>query len=256
MDDRFVFEEGVLQIDDLVFRLGFDWAYDVWRTDPDENNFLLYKSRRLIEEFDTFFSSWSDVQPRSVFEIGIWEGGSPAFWFEYFRPKMHVAVDKIDREDSAHFRRYVESRGIGERLKTYWNVDQADEGRLREIVQTEFSMPLDLVIDDGSHLLDPTRSSFEALFPFLRCGGLYVIEDWNWELMSSFRKPGHPFASKPGLVGLVEDLARVTGSSDVIHSLTIRRNFVAAEKGTSPLEDDRFDLGGYVAALPAGPLDV
>ena len=39
--------------------------------------------------------------------------------------------------------------------------------------------PLDLVIDDASHVLGPTRSSFESLFPHLRPGGTYLIEDWN-----------------------------------------------------------------------------
>ena len=38
--------------------------------------------------------------------------------------------------------------------------------------------PLDLVIDDASHLYGPTMASFEVLFPRLRPGGLYVIEDW------------------------------------------------------------------------------
>jgi predicted methyltransferase len=35
---------------------------------------------------------------------------------------------------------------------------------------------LDLVVDDTSHL-GPTRASFNTLFPRLRPGGVYVIED-------------------------------------------------------------------------------
>ena len=34
------------------------------------------------------------------------------------------------------------------------------------------------MIDDASHKLDLTRRSFEMLFPLLREGGVYVIEDW------------------------------------------------------------------------------
>ena len=41
------------------------------------------------------------------------------------------------------------------------------------------------MIDDASHLLAESRSSFESLFPRLRPGGLYIIEDWN---------AGHRFA--------------------------------------------------------------
>ena len=69
------------------------------------------------------------------------------------------------------------------------------------------------MIDDGSHLLEETRACFETLFPRLRKGGLYMLEDWNWELNPMFRNPEHPFAKRDGLVGLVDDLVRVIGSS-------------------------------------------
>jgi hypothetical protein len=35
------------------------------------------------------------------------------------------------------------------------------------------------VIDDASHLIAPTRVSFNLLFPRLRPGGVFVIEDWS-----------------------------------------------------------------------------
>ena len=34
------------------------------------------------------------------------------------------------------------------------------------------------MIDDASHLLMPTERSFDALFPRVRPGGAYIIEDW------------------------------------------------------------------------------
>src|SRR5215207_423787 len=55
--------------------------------------------------------------------------------------------------------------------------------RLGAIVADEFGdEELDLVIDDASHRLEPTRTSFETLFPRLRDGGLYLIEDWKWQI--------------------------------------------------------------------------
>ena len=36
----------------------------------------------------------------------------------------------------------------------------------------------DLIVDDASHLYRPTLASFEVLYPRLRPGGTYVIEDW------------------------------------------------------------------------------
>jgi hypothetical protein len=50
------------------------------------------------------------------------------------------------------------------------------------VARDEFgTTPVDLVIDDASHLYDESRASFETLFPLLHPGGLYIIEDWRWQ---------------------------------------------------------------------------
>ena len=89
---------------------------------------------------------------------------------------MAVELDPEPIEGLAEF---IEARGLADRVRPYYGVNQADRGRLTELTVHEFGAePLDLVIDDASHLLEETRSSFETLFPRLRPGGLYVIEDW------------------------------------------------------------------------------
>ena len=61
------------------------------------------------------------------------------------------------------------------------DVDQADRaGSPRSSSEAFGDQPLDLVIDDCSHLYEATRASFNELFPRLRPGGLYWIEDWPW----------------------------------------------------------------------------
>ncbi len=249
MDERFAFGEDELRIDELVFELGYGYASDAWKSAPPDR-FLMFKPQGLLERFDGFFTSRPDDSPiRAIFEIGIWDGGSTAFWFEYFQPDKLVAVDFLGREDSDYFRSYVERRAIGDRLKTYWSVDQGDTERLSEILDEEFAGRLDLVIDDGSHLLEETRASFQTLFPRLRKGGLYMLEDWNWELMPEFREPTHAFAKRDGLVGLVEDLVRVTGSSHAVRSITIDRGFVAVERGSMP-PGSAFDFEQLLSGLP------
>jgi predicted O-methyltransferase YrrM len=247
MDKRFVFKERELRIDDLVFRLGADFAWDEWKSAP-EGCFLMFKTQGLLESFDKFFASRPDFRPHNLFEVGIWDGGSTAYWFEYFKAQKIVAVDHLDREDSEYFRGYVASRNVADRVKTYWSVDQGDSRRLLEIVASEFEESLDLVMDDGSHLPKRTKSSFETLYPLLRPGGIYVIEDWNWELMPQSRSPEHEWASMDGLVGLVTDLIRMTGAH-LIPAVTVYPNFVAVEKGAG-LTGNSIDVDASVAALP------
>ena len=249
MKDRFIFEQDELRIDEFRFRLGYDFAWDAWKS-ASADSFLMFKSQTLLEAFDRFFSSKLGGSPvRNIFEIGIWDGGSSAFWFEYFRPEKLVAVDWLRREDSDYFRRYVDTRGISERLKTYWGVDQGDVERLREIVDEEFASGLDLVIDDGSHMLEETRASFQTLFPRMRNGGLYILEDWNWEFNERCRAPDHPFATRDGLVELVAELVRLTGSSPVIQSMAIYKTFVVVEKGSGD-HDVTLEIRELLAELP------
>jgi hypothetical protein len=52
---------------------------------------------------------------------------------------------------------------------------------------------LDLVLDDCSHLYEPTRASFNEPFPRLRPRGAYVIED---------RQSAHPTVGSESSEGL------------------------------------------------------
>src|SRR5206468_4340153 len=108
--------------DDLTFRLEHE-ANDDW--DLGDECFRFYKVKGLVDEYAEFWATRGHVPVQNVLEIGIWDGGSTAFWFEFFRPRVHVAIDFQTRPDSAYFVRYRQSRGLDGRLKTLWGVDQA-----------------------------------------------------------------------------------------------------------------------------------
>ena len=212
----------------VTLRLAEDDVWDAWKTKA-EPGLLLKKDRGLLEELDRFFRT-SRTEAAAIFELGIWDGGSTAFWFEYFRPDKLVAIDYLDREDDPAFRAYVERQKLSNSLKTYWRTDQSDREQLRAIVGQEFAVPLDLVIDDASHELHATRASFDTLFPLLRPGGLYLVEDWAWETYSSFREPDHPWATREGLVEFIGDLVDATARGEV-GRLVVTPRFVAVERG-------------------------
>ena len=247
MFERLTWETDRALLGDLVFRLeqargaGEEFSSDC---------FSLYKNRQLIEQFDRFWST-TDFRPRRMLEIGIWDGGSTALWFEYLRPERLVAIDLMDREDSEYFRSYVAANGLQRRVMTRWRTDQASRAALLEIVDRDLGGELDFVIDDGSHLLAPTRASFEILFPLLPPGGWYVIEDWAWEHWPEFQDPGHFWAHESGLTPLVSELVAATGSSrTLIRRVSVHEGFVAVERGDGDVSRHDFRLADHVRRRP------
>jgi predicted O-methyltransferase YrrM len=232
---------------DIVLRLEQEKGKH-WELGEECLNF--FKAKWTVDQYDSFFSRRADFHHNNIFELGIWDGGSTVFWFECLRPQKIVAVDLQRREDSLYFKRYVSSRGLEQRVKTIWGVNQADPEQLRAIVRNEFEAPLDLVIDDASHMYAFTEVSFQTLFPLLRPGGLYIIEDWAWAHWKEFQDPSHPWAKETELTRLIlefveaigstqsfsprkqmEDSGAETVSDTVFNSLTIFPHFAVVERG-------------------------
>jgi cephalosporin hydroxylase len=197
---------------------------------------VIYKDKQTVEQYQRFFSAFPEFQPSSILELGLWDGGSLVFWNELLHPLKIVGVDLADRTDKPSFRSYVQSRGLENRVVTFWQTDQADKKRLRELVTSEFQGRLDLVIDDCSHIYAPTKASFEALFPLLTPGGWYFVEDWDWahQPPSVIRKI--PWAHGRSLTDLVVEIVKLVGSRpNVFARVLIQPGFVAVQRGPQPL---------------------
>src|SRR5262249_16520894 len=148
-----------------------------------------------------------------LLELGIFGGGSMALWFECFRPRKHVGIDIKRSTDSDYFRWFVASRHAERRLSTYWSTSQDDTSALRRIVEGDFDGHLDLAIDAASHFYEPTRASFEFLFPFLRPGGLYIIEDWAWAHWPDVDLSPKFLAKAAKLTNFVTELVQAAGTN-------------------------------------------
>ena len=241
-DDRVFMGDVVLRIEQA--------RRDDW--DLGERYLSFYKTKALVDQFEKFFASRPGFRPRHLLEIGIWDGGSTAFWVEHLRPAKTIAVDIADRDDRPYFQEYLAARNLQQCVKTFWRTDQADGDTLRGLVERELGGAVDLVIDDASHLYAPTRASFEVLFPLLPPGGLYIIEDWAWEHWPEYNGPDHPCAELEGLTALVRELVAATGSSKtLIASLTIFEGFVVIERG--PRQMTALRLADEVVHRPAPP---
>ena len=225
-DDRIVLE-------DIVLRMQTAPA----SPELEAQSIAFFKTRAFVDAYRAFFAARPDFAARRIFELGIWDGGSVVFWNEVFRPERLVAVDLANRDDDPLFDAYVTSQGARDRIETHWQTDQRDVARLRELA-CSFGGPLDLVVDDASHVYAPTKVSFETLFPFLRPGGIFVIEDWAWGHWPEYRAPDHPWRVKTPPTRLVHELVELQGSDPgIVASVTVNHWFVAVERGLAAIED-------------------
>ncbi len=236
-------------INDLSFRLEHAGS-----SGTDRQGFVLHKTKPLVDQYELLFDALPAFHPDAVLELGIWKGGSVVFWHEVLRPKIHVAIDIEHGADSANLERYVLERGSGSGIRLLWGCDQQDRPRLRAILRAEFAHGLDLVIDDASHLYRPTLASFEVLFPCLRPGGLYIVEDWAWTHWQEFSDPGHPWANERALTDFVHALVEATGtSSGLIRRIFVHQGFVAIERGSLHIpEPDDFALADHIRRRISG----
>lgn len=76
--------------------------------------------------------------------------------------------------------------------------DQCDKGLL-----TQFEN-FDVIIDDGGHTMKQQIETFEALFPRLNRGGLYVIEDLHTSYWSEFND--YPISTMEYLKKLIDSV--------------------------------------------------
>jgi predicted O-methyltransferase YrrM len=140
-----------------------------------DRRFALLKTREMLDQYRALADHISGA---NVVELGIARGGSAAWLALELRPAKLVAVDIVDDRVEA-LDALIADRGLSDVVRPHYGIDQADRAGLAELVRAELGgASIDVVIDDASHLLTPTRTSFETLFPLVRPGGLYIFEDW------------------------------------------------------------------------------
>ena len=159
---------GVVVVDGEAFSYGMPPRHDLVKTPP------VLKTRVLIEQLHDLLNQLS---PRIIVELGIHRGGSTALVAAIARPERLVAID-IDAERAELLDDFITTRRLEDVIRPFYGLDQASPGVLRTVDAEIGDAALDLVFDDASHLYEPTRKSFEMLFPRLREGGVYIIEDW------------------------------------------------------------------------------
>jgi len=259
MFERLTWQEDRILLDDLVFYLDRDKSDLI-------NGFSLGKPIRLLSQYMAMWQQRSEMRVNNVLELGIYGGGSIAFWFELLQPDKYVALDLAPWGDTEYFNEYIASHKLENRIKTFWKTNQSNREALRAIVATEFNAPPDLIIDDASHLYSETKASFETLFPQLRPGGLYIIEDWSWGCWPNLPINFLPIGTElPKLIHQIVDAAGSMGGflsseprnvtlrtiNPLIASVTTYGDIVVIERGGAEMTGEvEFNLDDYITFRP------
>lgn len=126
--------------------------------------------------FDIYARELGHLEGRDVsfLEIGIFKGGSIPMWTGFFGAGARMTFADIDPGCAQ----------LGEPSSTIEIGDQTDPEFLAQLGKTHG--PFDVVIDDGGHMMDQQKTSFAHLWPYLKDGGLYLVEDTHTSYWPGF----------------------------------------------------------------------
>jgi predicted O-methyltransferase YrrM len=227
--------DDLLVVDETEFIVTVD-EERYQREDSTPVRFVLVKTPAIVNRLATAIS---DVEPDRIIQLGIFKGGSTALLASLAKPRRLTAVE-LNHEPVDALEEFITARGLCGVVSTHYGVDQIDTATLASLLRDDHDgEPLDLVVDDASHLYRETRASFELLFPRLRHGGVYIIEDWNWahRRQPVWQSRGGWFHDRPALTNLVLELMMIAGTSDgLISRIVVHHDTVEISRG--PLRVD------------------
>jgi predicted O-methyltransferase YrrM len=202
----------------------------VYRNVPSEaEGHVLIKNRQALEGLLTRVRP---LAPKNVLELGVYRGGSAVLWNLVLRPNCHVVLDRCAPPD-CRLEAFISGGQHHGRLHTAYGVDQGDAAQLASILDHFHGEPLDLVIDDASHHYAETRTSFEIVFPRLRPGGLYIIEDWAWAHLPAGVPP--ELHERPSLANVVFEIILATTTPAAVAEVRVDHFSAEVVRGEAPL---------------------
>lgn len=125
---------------------------------------LIHKWLHYFDIYHAHFAGYRD-QKITIIEFGVSHGGSLQMWKDYFGNKAEIIGVDIDPRCKELEESQVKIR-IG---------DQEDRAFLKSLVE-EFGS-FDIVIEDGGHTMPQQINTFEEIFPAVKDGGTFLIED-------------------------------------------------------------------------------
>ena len=211
---------------------------------PESSDKLIYvhKGRPFVSRMDAVLSR---IEPRRMVEVGILDGGSTIYWQYMHQLECLIAFELSP--SAPCLTNYLQRNQLTE-IHPHFGASQSDGAALRAAILNDTSEPIDAVIDDASHMYAETRATVETLLPFVRHGGVYIIEDWAWGHHCDWQPDW--WTDLPLMSPLLVELMLVCGySSEIIQKVEIDTNFIVLWRGNKLLpQDGSFKLTDHYVA--------
>lgn len=125
--------------------------------------------------YEELFSPLRDKEI-NIFEVGCQYGGSCRLWEKYFSRAHIRSIDiktKGTKEEIGAAGVYGIKTNIVTGDRVYMEIRNVMD------IDTDYfkDFPLDIAIDDGSHVIEEQIHFFNVVYPILKSGGLMIIED-------------------------------------------------------------------------------
>ncbi|MDR3173143.1 MAG: class I SAM-dependent methyltransferase [Treponema sp.] len=125
--------------------------------------------------YDRLFSEYRKRNKSLTFmEIGVDRGGSLEIWEKYLPKGSKIHGVDINPE----------CKKINFSGNIFFHLGSASD---RNFMETTFrDIEFDIILDDGSHICSDVIETFKIMFPKIKNGGLYVVEDLHTSYWNSY----------------------------------------------------------------------
>ena len=226
--------EPIAWSNDFTFSVGdarFLMTLGDYTLKTDQDRIIMLKDKGFLAAYTGLLRNHS---VRNMLEFGIFEGGSQLFFASATSVRRISAIEIAPPSEAVLG--HVERLGLQKRVRLHYNTSQSDREKVTAILDRDFEgEPLDLIIDDASHMYEHSLAAFEIAFPRLRAGGLYVIEDWGWAHWGGevFAQP--EWRAQNSMTTMVFELTMALGSQHGLMSkIEITPYYTAITKGALP----------------------
>ncbi|MDR0540409.1 MAG: class I SAM-dependent methyltransferase [Spirochaetaceae bacterium] len=176
----------------------------------NHNGFVSHKWVHYFYIYDKLFWEYRQKNlPLTIMEIGVDRGGSLEIWKKYLPEGSKIyGVDINPQCEKINFSENI-----------FFHLGSAADRAFME--KTFAGLEFDIILDDGSHICSDVIETFKIMFPRIKAGGLYVVEDLHTSYWGNYgggcRKKG---SSIEYFKNFVEAL-----NADYIHSFGSLRLF-------------------------------